>query len=44
MASAEFYKQPPDEIVKSSERLRILGDQLAAAFARWEEIERKMLE
>jgi ABC transport system ATP-binding/permease protein len=44
MASAEFYKQSPDEIVKSSERLRILGDELTAAFARWEEIERKMLE
>ena len=44
MATAEFYKQPASEIVKSNERLRALADELTAAYARWEEIERRLLD
>jgi ABC transport system ATP-binding/permease protein len=43
MATADFYKQPAADIVKSNERLHSLAAEVAAAYARWEEIEQKLL-
>ncbi len=42
MATAEFYKQSVSEIVKANERLRSIADELTAAYARWEELDRGM--
>jgi ABC transport system ATP-binding/permease protein len=42
MATAEFYKQPAGEIAQAYVRLRSLADELAAAYARWEELDRGM--
>ncbi len=42
MTTAEFYKQSASEIVQANERLRLLEDELAAAYARWEELEREL--
>jgi ATP-binding cassette subfamily F protein uup len=39
MARAEFYKQPPVEIVRKQTQLREIEQQLAAAYRRWEELE-----
>ena len=38
MAKPEFYQQPGDQIAAETARLKSLEDQLAAAFARWEEL------
>jgi len=43
MANADFYKQPTVEIVKAKERLQALAEEVAAAYARWEEIEQTLL-
>ena len=40
MAQPEFYKQPSDEIARKQARLKELDQQLAAAYRRWEELER----
>ena len=39
MAASEFYKQPADAIAAKAKRLQECETQLAAAFARWEELE-----
>jgi ATP-binding cassette subfamily F protein uup len=39
MAQPEFYKLPGEHIAARQLELRDLGDQLAAAYARWEELE-----
>jgi ABC transport system ATP-binding/permease protein len=39
MAASEFYKQPADAIAAKAKRLQDCETQLAAAFARWEELE-----
>jgi ABC transport system ATP-binding/permease protein len=43
MANANFYKQPAEEIVKANARLHALTEEVAAAYARWEEIEQMLL-
>jgi ABC transport system ATP-binding/permease protein len=42
MTTAEFYKRPTSEIVQANEHLRSLADELTAAYARWEELDREM--
>lgn len=39
MAQPDFYQQPPSAIAERATRLKELDRQLAAAFARWEELE-----
>ena len=39
MARPEFYQQPGPRIAEEQARLKRLEDQLAAAYARWEELE-----
>jgi len=39
MAEASFYQQDSAEIARSANRLKELEDELAQAFARWEELE-----
>ncbi|MCL4194132.1 MAG: ABC transporter ATP-binding protein, partial [Thermoguttaceae bacterium] len=39
MAAQGFYQQQRDAIVATSDRLRRLEEELAAAYARWEELE-----
>ena len=40
MAQPEFYAQPGDSIAAEQSRLKRLDEQLAAAYERWEELER----
>jgi ATP-binding cassette subfamily F protein uup len=40
MAQSEFYQQPGETIAEQQARLAELEGQLAAAYARWEELER----
>ncbi len=40
MAQADFYKRPGEQIAAEQMRLRQLEDQLASAYARWEELDR----
>ena len=40
MADPQFYKQPGDIIAAATESLRELDEQLAAAYARWEALEK----
>ena len=42
MATPDFYKQPAPEIVRANEQMYGLADSLAAAYARWEELESKL--
>jgi hypothetical protein len=39
MARPEFYQQPPANIAQKSARLKDFDQSLAAAYARWEELE-----
>jgi ATP-binding cassette subfamily F protein uup len=39
MANPEFYQQPPQTIAKKSTQLKDFDQQLAAVYARWEELE-----
>jgi ATP-binding cassette subfamily F protein uup len=39
MAAPAFYQQPREKIAAEQARLETLGQQLANAFARWEELE-----
>ena len=39
MARPDFYKQPSAEIAEKQNSLKELGQQLASAYARWEELE-----
>ena len=39
MADAEFYKQPDDVVAEETARMKEFEEQLAAAYARWEELE-----
>ncbi|HEY1065933.1 MAG TPA: ABC transporter ATP-binding protein, partial [Pirellulales bacterium] len=39
MAKPEFYQQAGDRIAQAGARLKTLEEQLAAAYARWEELE-----
>ncbi len=39
MADPAFYKQSPEAIAAANDKLAVLGQELAAAYARWEELE-----
>jgi ABC transport system ATP-binding/permease protein len=39
MAAPDFYQQPGEHIAQEAARLKLLEEQLAAAYARWEELE-----
>ncbi len=39
MAEPEFYQQPGPRIAEEQARLKLLENQLAAAYQRWEELE-----
>lgn len=40
MAEPRFYQQPRDHIAGKQSELKVIGDKLAAAYARWEELEK----
>ena len=40
MAEPAFYQQPRDHIAGKQSELKVIGDKLAAAYARWEELEK----
>ena len=42
MTTAEFYKQSASAIVQANERLHALAEELAIAYARWEELENEL--
>jgi ABC transport system ATP-binding/permease protein len=39
MASPDFYRRPPAEVIAAKSRLESLENEIAAAYARWEELE-----
>ena len=39
MADAEFYKQPDDVVAQETARAKECEEKMAAAYARWEELE-----
>lgn len=41
MSSPEFYKQPGEEIARQTAALKLLEQQVAAAYARWEELDER---